>query len=252
VVCSTNRKMAEYVEKIAGEGRVRESVVVTHGVDIDFFRPLPRDAELARRYGISKDDRVALFLGTTYDFSGLDALVAEWEILREACPNAKLLVVGGGELDARLHALAVEKGLQEKIIQTGFRPYDEIPRHLSLADCCINPFRLNEITRDIVPIKILQYLACGKAVVATPIPDVVAHFPEKESGISYQSIDNPRAFSALVGQFLADDTLRTSFSTASRGFVEKHFSVTRQIPQIEGLLAELAGQPADEGIQNGE
>jgi glycosyltransferase involved in cell wall biosynthesis len=244
-VSPTNQKMARYAERLAGRAGVKRSEIVVHGVDTDFFRPLPRDAALARRYGIAEDDRVALFLGTTYDFSGLDALASEWETVRAACPGARLLIVGGGELDERLRALAAEKGLQGAIIQAGFRPYDEIPRHLSLADCCLNPFRLNEITRDIIPIKILQYLASGKATVATPIPDVVAHFPEQHSGILYQPIDQPRAFAGLVGRLLVDKERRVALGDRARPFVERHFSIQGQIRQLERLLFELGGQPGE-------
>lgn len=251
-VSPTNQRMARYAERVAGCGRVKRSEIVVHGVDTDFFSPLSRDAELARRYGIAEDDRVALFLGTTYDFSGLDALINEWAALQAVCPKAKLLIVGGGELDERLSDLVKEKGLQGAIIQTGFRPYEEIPRHLSLADCCLNPFRLNEITRDIIPIKLLQYLACGKATVATPIPDVVAHFPQQQSGILYQSIDQPRAFAELLGELLADDRRRDALAGNSRRFVEQHFSMHGQIRQLERLLADPVGKSGAEGMQHAE
>lgn len=248
VVSSTNQKMERYVKKLAGGPGVKRSEIVVHGVDTEFFRPLPRDAELARRYGIAEDDRVALFLGTTYDFSGLDSLLDEWEALRAACPKAKLLIVGGGELDGRLSALVSSKGLQGAVIQTGFRPYDEMPRHLSLADCCLNPFRLNEITRDIIPIKILQYLASGKATVATPIPDVVAHFPEQQSGILYQSIDQPKEFATLVGRLLADDKQRGALGENARNFVEQRYSIHGQIRKLEGVLGALAVSARAKGV----
>lgn len=238
VVSPTNTKMAEYAETIAGKDKVSKIAIITHGVDTSFFHPVPRDTAMAERYGITADDRVALFLGTTYAFSGLDVVVKHFERIAEICQRAKIMVVGGGELDAKLAELVLTNDLRNKVIITGFRPYSEIPVLLSLADCCFNSFRINDITRDIIPIKTLQYLACGKPTVSAPIPDLMQQFPEEESGILYSAIEEPERFAGLLGSLLSDDERREYLSRNAVSFIKENCAMEGQIIRLERILLE--------------
>jgi UDP-galactopyranose mutase len=60
----------------------------------------------------------------------------------------------------------------------GQQPYERLPAFLKGFDVCLMPFACNEATRSISPTKALEYLAAGKPVVSTPVPDVVAAWSE--------------------------------------------------------------------------
>lgn len=237
VVCLTNEKMRAYVDGVAGRPVGARGVVLEHGVDTAIFRPLPRDAELAARYGIEPADRVALFVGTLYPFAGLDALLAQADQLSAACPAAKLVVVGDGPLMPALRRGVAERGLGGRVVLAGMRPYDEVPRWLSLADVAFNSFEINDITRDIVPIKMLQYLAAGKAVVSAPIPDVMRLFPERSGGIVYRDIADAGGFARTLGELLADRPQAEALGEAGRALIERRHSLERTIDGLEALLA---------------
>ena len=68
---------------------------------------------------------------------------------------------------------------------TGFLPQQILPEYLSLADICIQPFDTNYITNRILPSKILEYFACGKAVLSTPLKGTVEILPDESFGITY-------------------------------------------------------------------
>ncbi|MDZ7847230.1 MAG: glycosyltransferase [Owenweeksia sp.] len=58
---------------------------------------------------------------------------------------------------------------------TGPQPFDQIPAYLKYSDCSIIPFKINDLTQCIYPLKINEYLAAGKAVVSTPFsPDILS------------------------------------------------------------------------------
>ncbi len=52
----------------------------------------------------------------------------------------------------------------------GFRPVEEVPAYCKAFDVCMIPYMVNEFTRSIMPLKIIEYLATGKPVISTPLP----------------------------------------------------------------------------------
>lgn len=58
----------------------------------------------------------------------------------------------------------------------GQRAYEELPRYVKAFDVCLMPFALNEATEFINPTKTLEYMAAGKPIVSTAVPDVVRNF----------------------------------------------------------------------------
>ncbi len=58
----------------------------------------------------------------------------------------------------------------------GQRSYDELPALVKAFDVCLMPFALNDATRHINPTKTLEYMAGGKPIVSTAVPDVVRNF----------------------------------------------------------------------------
>ena len=168
------------------ESRIR---VLPSGVDSDLFSPGPRSTELMQQFGIGSQDQVILFMGTIYRFSGLDRVIRDFPKILSRQPKARLLIVGCGEDEERLKELSVQGGLSSHIIFAGLHPYAALVDIIRSADVCINPFELNGITRDILPTKLFQYLACGKPVVATELPGTIPFLAGPEHGMVYCSLD---------------------------------------------------------------
>jgi glycosyltransferase involved in cell wall biosynthesis len=77
-----------------------------------------------------------------------------------------------------------QNGLGDKLILVGWQPYSEVPKYIAAADICLLPAYNNEIMRDIVPIKIYEYMASGKPVIATKLPGIMKEFGEG-NGVIY-------------------------------------------------------------------
>lgn len=238
-VLVTNEEMSSYASRIAGSDISSRTVVVDHGVDSVHFAPRPPDAALRELYGLSDQDSVALFLGTTYSFSGLMNLVRRMRAALEQIPSLKLVIVGGGEQDPELASLVEELGLQERVVLTGMVSYHDVPRYLSLATLALNPFELNDITRDIIPIKILQYQAAGLPVLSTPLPDLIRKHPPGVSGVEYSVSDDADAFLAKMMALLADFEQLGVIGRRGMDFVNEHFSVDRAVDCIEATFIQL-------------
>ncbi len=170
------------------------------GSDLDLFYPKPKDPTLMKRYGLTPTDTVICFAGTLYNFSGLDYLITYLGKNSEELEGIKLLICGVGEQEAALHRLVRYYQLESRVILTGLIQYEDLADYINLSDVGINLFRVNNLTKDIIPAKIYQYLGCRKPIIATRLPGMVNVFPEgsQEHPIFYCYENDPRQFFALL------------------------------------------------------
>jgi glycosyltransferase involved in cell wall biosynthesis len=186
-ILTLSPKLSDYVERMGADKNKVE--LLPFGVDMSKFNPYVEAEELGDKLGIAENDRVIVYVGTLFEFSGLDLYLKQFPAVLKEFPEAKLVIVGGGALLRRLKKLVVDLRLEENVILTGFQPFDMMPQYINLADICINPFIVNMTTRDIIPGKIIQYLSCAKPVLATPLPGMVSLLSDPERGIVYSNID---------------------------------------------------------------
>ncbi len=175
-----NKHLGRYAKKLAPFCRPK---VISAGIDKSLFSPNSDGTNMRERLGIPKDELVLFFMGWLYEFSGLREVAAS---VVEKQVGVRLVVLGRGDLYDELMKLAGQAAFKNKIQVFNWVPYEEVPKYISAADVCILPAQLNEIMRNIVPIKIYEYLACGKPVVATRLPGIVHEFGY-ESGVVYVS-----------------------------------------------------------------
>lgn len=228
-------KLSDYVIKIGANNNKVELLLI--GVDTTKFHSIINSTALRKNIGISENDKVIIFMGTLFKFSGLDQYIEQFPAVLKEIPEAKLLIVGGGDLLERLKKLVTEKGLGDKVILTGFQPYDMMPQYINIADICINPFQLNGITRDVLPIKVLQYLACGKPVISTPLPGLVSVIPDESCGVKY-SKDIPEMVMDTINLLRSKDEL-DQLGRNGTNYIKKHHDLERIVNHLEEIMTEL-------------
>ncbi len=205
--------------------------LIRSGVDLDRFRPGLETAALRAKWGLAEDDIVLLFIGWLYEHTGVDTLM---HCLPDLPPKVKLLIVGTGEAEARLKALHTELNLGERVIFTGPQPYELAPQFMALADVCTLYFDLKPITRHIVPIKLYEYMAAGRPVLASPLPAVMQDTPPG-NGVLYA----PDSQLQPTLQKLLDPAYRQSLGAQARAFVEAHCDWNKLTDEFESLLSQL-------------
>ena len=130
-----------------------------------------------------------MFVGTIYEFSGLENIIKKFESIKDKIKGIKFIIIGGGPDFEKIKSLIDKKNLGAYVVLTNFKPQHEIPNFISLADVCINPFEINKITDSIIPIKIFEYLGCGKPVLSTPLKGTMELLPQEDFGIIYSPFD---------------------------------------------------------------
>tara|TARA_Y100001949_G_scaffold47487_1_gene39286 strand:+ start:93 stop:1283 length:1191 start_codon:yes stop_codon:yes gene_type:complete len=220
-----------FMKTWAEEMGAKNVIVIPQGVDTNIMKNLPKDKELQKKYNINDNDKVVMYLGSILSHSGLDVIFNDMGKILKEIPEFKLLVVGDGPDLERLKQQSKRLGIYEKIIFTGFVPYKEVPRFCSLADLCINPFRMDgkyAFNDKLTPVKFFDFLSCGKPVLATPLQGTLYDFPKESNTIIYESLD---LFTGKMIELLKNDSL-DEIGQRGREFVGKNFtwdSVTRKM-----------------------
>ena len=184
------------------------------GVDFERFNPDIDGKEIRERYGIEKGDFVLFFVGWLYHFAGLKEIAIELSKIKDEKPNIKLLIVGDGDAFDDLQRIREEYRLDNQVILAGKQPYENIPEFIAAADICLLPaYHTEKIMQDIVPIKLYEYMACGKPVIATKLSGITKEFGENH-GVIY--VDKP------------EDVLNKTIELVESGSVEEHGSRARE------------------------
>ncbi|RZD44395.1 MAG: hypothetical protein CXT78_06660 [Thaumarchaeota archaeon] len=159
------------------------------GINPEFFKPVSKTQLLMKQLCIKNSDKVIGFIGTIYPFAGLDFLIKSFYILKNEIKDIKFLIVGGGPDFIRIKSLIKKLHLEHDIILTGFVKQKRLFEYISLFDLCVNPFVMNNITTRIIPTKILEYMACSKPVLSTPLRGTIELLPNENYGIVYSPLD---------------------------------------------------------------
>ena len=140
------------------------------GADLEKFR-LDIDGQWVRdKYGI--EGGMVLYIGQLHGAQYVDILIRAANIVLHKSPHLKFLIVGEGFLMNELQKQVFDLGLEEKVIFAGAIPHEEVPFYIAAADICVAPFKYTEVTRCKSPLKIIEYMAVGKIVVASCVGEV--------------------------------------------------------------------------------
>ena len=222
----SHREIAEARGRVPAE-RV---VVVRNG-------PPPAAFEAATE---TRGDRLAapelLFLGSMESQDGVDDLVPLLALLAadHGLPEARLTVVGEGSRRAPLAGRAKAAGLGERVRFTGRVPHADVPALLAAADICLDPAPCTPLNERSTMIKIAEYMAAKRPVVAYPLLET-----QRTAGdaIEYADRDDLISFAAAVARLARDGTRRIEL--ARRGN-ERAASLGWQESEAH-LLAAYAG-----------
>jgi glycosyltransferase involved in cell wall biosynthesis len=128
---------------------------------------------LKNKLGIKDTDFVILYMGYLYDFAGLKEIIDYYhQDVRDGKIKLKFLIIGDGGLYSSL-IKHVEEIDAQWVILTGKVPFFDLAEYLELSDLCLMSFELNDVTRDITPVKVMEYMAMKKPVLSNMLPAVV-------------------------------------------------------------------------------
>lgn len=200
--------------------------VIPNGVDLGRFTPRPRSDEAVDRYGL-RNYVVFGFLGSFYRYEGLSLLLDAFARIRNSNPEARLLLVGGGEQEAELRARSEMLGLGGGVVFTGSVPPDQVLDLYSVVDVLVYPRQSMRLTDWVTPLKPLEAMAMGKVVVASDVGGLKELVRDQETGLLFPA-GNVDALVATLQRAIADRENWAAMGERAR----QHVTATRQWEDI--------------------
>jgi PEP-CTERM/exosortase A-associated glycosyltransferase len=224
---------------IIGRGVDEQRVaVVPNGVDVEWFRSQPPNSELARSLRMNGGP-VFGFVGSFYRYEGLRFLLDAVPALRRELPTARVLLVGTGEQEPALRVAAA--GLGDAVIFAGQVPHDQVRDFYSLIDVFVCPRRRMRLTETVTPLKPLEAMAMGRAVLASDVGGLVELVEHEVTGLVFHA-ESVESFVAEAARLGRDRSLRQRLGDAARRLVERERSWEQIGSRWVTLYAELGAE----------
>ena len=177
--------------------------VMPNGVDLELFgTPAPRDPALAAQLGLDPAAPVIGYIGSFYDYEGLDDLIKAMPLLRQRHPGARLLLVGAGAMEQDWRALAAALPEPDAVIFTGRVPHHEVERYYALVDVLAYPRKASRLTDLVTPLKPLEAMAQQRLVAASDVGGHRELITHGETGWLFAA-DDPAACAATLAEVLS-------------------------------------------------
>jgi len=150
-------------------GFPKNKIIMAHVcVDLNKFNPNIK-SNLRKKHNLKKN--VILYLGQLHGGQYAELVIRAYPLIKNKLNDTSLLVVGGGSDLKRLKTIASSLDLDD-VIFTGFVSREDVPRYMNVADVAIASFEKNKITEAKSPLKIVEYMGSGKAIVASNVGEV--------------------------------------------------------------------------------
>ncbi len=184
-----------------------------------------------------EDCNIVLYLGAHGLANNLDVILRAADRLRGR-PDIRFVLVGDGIEKERLVATATNLGLNNVVFHAPIAARDA-PAYINAADLCVATLRDAALFRGAVPSKLIEYMACGKAVVVGVRGEAEAIVEGAGAGLVFEPDDDAR-LAACVETLIDDPQRRAAMGQQGCRDAGERFSLEQGQATLHGLLAEVA------------
>jgi glycogen(starch) synthase len=221
--------------------------IAPNGVDLALFgEPVARDPALAAELGLNGGPVIG-FIGSFYDYEGLDDLIAAMPALLARQPEAKLLLVGGGPREEALKVQASASPAAGSILFAGRVPHHEVERYYALVDVLAYPRKRSRLTDLVTPLKPLEAMAQGRLVAASAVGGHRELIADGVTGTLFAP-DDPAACAAALADLLDNRSVWATRRALGRAHVATTHDWARNVQRYQAVYQELLGQSVIEGL----
>ncbi len=230
-VLAVSHGVADYVRALEPLSGCIE--VVPNGVDPDRFHPeVPASAP-----GVQGSCTIG-FVGTLKPWHGVDLLVDAFALLPQGAVPTRLLIVGDGPQGPMLRERSRALGIADRVVFTGAVDSDRMPGLINSMDIAIAPYPQSQDCY-FSPLKVFEYMACGRAIVASRIGQVCDVLTDGVDGILCLPGDAP-ALRRAIAQLISAPHTRASMGRHARDAAVASHSWAMVAQRITAMIERAA------------
>ena len=211
-----------------------KTIAITNGVNTHLFKPqAPHRGK----------EKTICFIGSFAPWQGVEYLIDAAPLVVKKLPKARFLLVGDGPMKKELQERAAKRGVADLFSFTGSKPYEEIPKYIGNADVCVSLKK--PLKSGYSPLKLYEYLACAKPVIATRTTGF-EEIEEQKLGILVNP-EEPHEVAAALVKILSNPALARQMGLHGRRFVEREHSweaVSKKVDTVckKAVISPESGQ----------
>ena len=197
----------------------KKVTVIPNAVNIENFN-IGEEADLLLAEDLGLNNKILLgFIGSFYAYEGLNILLQALPKMLAQNKDIRILLVGGGPQENKLKTLAIQLGIENKVVFTGRVPHDQVQRYYNLIDILVYPRLKMRLTDLVTPLKPLEAMAQGKLLMASDVGGHLELIQDKKTGVIFKS-DNPDALVTEALDLLSRHDRWPALRAAARNYVE--------------------------------
>jgi glycosyltransferase involved in cell wall biosynthesis len=197
--------------------------IIENGVNSSKFKIINRN-EAIKLSGLKLSCRYVCFVGGLAPWHGVEYLIEASSLILNEVPDTRILIIGDGPMKYILREQVNNLGLSDYVIFTGNVPHEKIPFYINSSDICVAPFTVGRNTKTgLSPLKIYEYLACGKPVIASDLPGVRDIINKSHGGWLVEP-QNARALGKAIVQILTYGNTHVAKPEELSKYIEDHYS----------------------------
>lgn len=201
-------------------------LLLRNGSDVERLLPHPQ-MEARRAVGLPAGELIVGYVGVAFR-KDAELMAHAFDLIRAAEPRARLLLIG--YCNQPVERLVSSP---EAIYRSGRLRYDELGLYLAACDVCWLPLRDSGANRGRWPLKLNDYMAVGRPVVATAVGDLTMFLQQYPIGLLAR--DDPRDLADKMLVLLGDPQQREAMGREARHLAETMFAWDRLASELESF-----------------
>lgn len=220
----------EVREKVITMGVAENKVIVSpNRVDSCLFHPGIEGSEVEKKYNL-QNKKVLGWTGSFRAFHGLDTLVAAFKQVHERHPDTVLMLVGDGLEFEKIKLEVINADIKSAVIFPGKQPFTSIPSYVATFHIALVSAKSDE-GFHYSPLKLREYLAAGKAVIAPRAGNLPKLFQDLRD-LSFYTAGNVSDLAAKLNSLLEDEETRNRLSKNAISLFEHEGTWAQELRKV--------------------
>jgi len=212
--------------------------VLSNAVDVHRFKPDPDVCAQTRASLSLTTHPLVVFVGSFYQWHDIATLLDAFAITLESNPTARLVLVGDGTEREKMMRHASDLKIADMVTFTGYVTHAEVSRYVNAADIAVVPVPAMKQDMWLSPMKLFEYMASGKAVVASAMGQIVNVIDDGGNGLLVPAGDKD-ALADSINRLIANPELRDELGKQAREDALKNHSWEQYLTTLEQILTDI-------------